>query len=405
MLEPYEGKLSRTVLRGERGSNTPDLPDQVIEGKQKFISQIMTGKSPVRSCEDVDETTLNYAEVKALTTGNPLIKEKMSLDIEVQKLKLAKSAYSGEIYRLEDAISKNYPMKIAALKEKTAGYRADIAAYQKRKPKDKEGFLMTAGDKTYADKKQAGEALIGLCRAYPLGKSSVRAGSFLGFSMSLSFEPFGKTFVLNLQGEASHAVNLGEDTLGNITRISNALEGMEGKLAGFEAELADVEKNLAEAREAVKKPFPKERELAEKTARLSELNRLLDLDKSGGNRERAEDASLEPPDKTSEETGSQHEEAANQNGAKSETEAEYGWRVEHGSDSRIQEMDSEIRGKTETAKEKKSAEGPRPSVRMKLALFKQQLAGNCAMAACEERGQYQARSKEQMDRNHKRPSL
>ena len=159
MLEPYEGKLSRTVLRGEGGSNTADLPDQVIENKQKFISQIMTSKSPVRSCEDVDEAALTYAEVKALATGNPYIKEKMDLDIQVSKLKLMKGNHTSQKYRLEDDILKRYPQQIATLKERISGMEADIQTAKANLPADKEQFFMKVGDKAYTVKKKPGPHL------------------------------------------------------------------------------------------------------------------------------------------------------------------------------------------------------------------------------------------------------
>ena len=160
MLEPCEGKLSCTVLRGEGGSNTADLLDQLIEKKQKFISQIMTSKSPVRSCHDVDESVLSFAEVKALAAGNSNIKEKMDLDIQVTKLKLLKAEHASQKYRLEDDISKNLPKKIAALKGQLEGYRADIQMYKENKPAGKDSFSMELDGKVYTDKKEAGAALI-----------------------------------------------------------------------------------------------------------------------------------------------------------------------------------------------------------------------------------------------------
>ena len=154
MLEPCEGKLSCTVLRGESGSNTADLLDQLIENKQKFIGQIMTSKSPVRSCEDVDEAALTYAEVKALATGNPYIKEKMDLDIQVSKLKLMKANHTSQKYKLEDNIAKHYPQQIAILKERISGMTADIQTAKTNLPADKEKFFMKVGDKPYTDRKK-----------------------------------------------------------------------------------------------------------------------------------------------------------------------------------------------------------------------------------------------------------
>ncbi|MBQ9437625.1 MAG: hypothetical protein IJU50_04780, partial [Lachnospiraceae bacterium] len=412
-------------LRGERGSNTPDLPDQVIEGKQKFISQIMTSKSPVRSCEDVDETALTYGEIKALATGNPLIKEKMTLDMEVSRLKLAKSAYSSEIYRLEDNISMNYPTRIASLSEKIKGYEADIAAYQEKKPKDKESFLMTVGEKAYLDKKQAGEAIIALCAQAVTTKSSVRIGNYLGFSMRAAFDSFDKQFILTLKGEVVHSVALGADPLGNVTRINNALEGMQGKLEGFHAELAEAEKNLKEAKEAVKKPFPKEQELAEKLARLSELDRMLDLDKTSnaGTRESDMEAAWHICGKASNAVTQESnlEAVRNMDGEantsvtqESEKSVTLGvapissgnypdnkpvqtnpWDGTQGLETvekislAQKPLPMGLTNRTDQQPERqKSAEtGLRPSVRMKLALFKQQLSQSRQPMFCEERGQ------------------
>ena len=160
MLEPCEGKLSCTVLRGESGSNTADLLDQLIENKQKFISQIMTSKAPVRSCEDVDEAALSYAEVKALATGNPAVKEKMALDVDVAKLKLLKANHMNNQYRLEDDIARNFPQQIAKLTETIDSYKADIAHYQEHKITDPEQFSMEISGKVFTEKKEAGAALL-----------------------------------------------------------------------------------------------------------------------------------------------------------------------------------------------------------------------------------------------------
>jgi len=164
VLEPCEGKLSRTVLRGESGSNIADLLDQVIENKQKFISQIMTSKSPVRSCEDVDEAALTYAEVKALATGNPYIKEKMDLDIQVSRLKLMKANHTSQIYRLEDNIAKNYPKQIEVLQERIRGFQTDMETVRKNLPADKDNFSMKVGNRIFIDKKEAGTAILAMCQ-------------------------------------------------------------------------------------------------------------------------------------------------------------------------------------------------------------------------------------------------
>ena len=283
MLEPYEGKLSRTVLRGEGGSNTADLPDQLIENKQKFIGQIMTSKSPVRSCEDIDEAALSYAEVKALATGNPYIKEKMDLDIQVSKLKLLKANHTSQRYRLEDNIAKHYPMQITALKERLEGYRADIQTYAAHKPVDKDAFSMKIGNRTYTDKKEAGAALIDMCRSAKQPNMAVTIGEYQGFKMSVSFDSFFSKFTISLKGSLSHEVEIGADPLGNLQRLSNALEGMTGKMADVEQKLSNVEHQLETAKVEVTKPFAQEQELAEKLERLAELNTLLNMDEKGDN--------------------------------------------------------------------------------------------------------------------------
>ena len=255
---------------------------QVIENKQKFIGQIMTSKSPVRSCEDVDEAALSYAEVKALATGNPYIKEKMDLDIQVAKLKLLKANHTSQIYRLEDNIAKDYPKKISAVRETIAALTIDTAHYQEVKPADKESFAMKIGERTYTDKKEAGTALIAFCRQVKTVNTSMPVGEYLGYQMSVNFDSFYQKFTLNLKGAMSHKVEIGTDELGNITRISNALEGMEKSLAKEKETLSNLENQLENAKAEVTKPFPKESELQEKTERLSALNALLNMDEKGG---------------------------------------------------------------------------------------------------------------------------
>ena len=281
MLEPYEGKLSRTVLRGEGGSNTADLPDQVIENKQKFISQIMTSKSPVRSCEDVDEAALTYAEVKALATGNPYIKQKMDLDIQVSKLKLMKANHTSQKYRLEDNIAKHYPQQIAILKERIGGMEADIQTAKANLPADKEQFIMKVGDKVYTDKKEAGTALVEMCKEMKTVNVPATVGEYAGFKMAVSFDSFNHKFVMNLKGQLSHNLEIGSDPLGNIARINHALESMPKQLAEAQTKLENVEHQLETAKTEVNKPFAQEAELAEKLERLSALNALLNMDEKG----------------------------------------------------------------------------------------------------------------------------
>lgn len=256
---------------------------QLIENKQKFIGQIMTSKSPVRSCEDIDEAALSYAEVKALATGNPYIKEKMDLDIQVSKLKLLKANHTSQRYRLENNIAKHYPMQITALKERLEGYRADIQTYAAHKPVDKDAFSMKIGNRTYTDKKEAGAALIDMCRSAKQPNMAVTIGEYQGFKMSVSFDSFFSKFTISLKGSLSHEVEIGADPLGNLQRLSNALEGMTGKMADVEQKLSNVEHQLETAKVEVTKPFAQEQELAEKLERLAELNTLLNMDEKGDN--------------------------------------------------------------------------------------------------------------------------
>ena len=254
---------------------------QLIENKQKFIGQIMTSKSPVRSCEDIDEAALTYAEVKALATGNPYIKEKMDLDIQVSKLKLMKANHTSQKYRLEDNIAKNYPQQISALKERIAGMKADIATYNANKPADKDMFAMTVAGKTYDDRKEAGTAIIGICKEMKQANVSVPIGEYLGMKMNVTFDSFSRKFTLNMKGNLSHAVEIGSDPSGNITRIGNAMEGMTKQLEDAIAKLSNVEQQLETAKIEVGKPFPQEQELNDKLTRLAELNSLLDMDEKG----------------------------------------------------------------------------------------------------------------------------
>jgi len=254
---------------------------QLIENKQKFISQIMTSKSPVRSCEDIDEASLTYAEVKALATGNPYIKEKMDLDIQVSKLKLLKANHTSQIYRLEDNIAKHYPKKISVLKERIAAYQIDAGHYREVKPVDKEIFAMKLGERVYTDRKEAGTALIAFCKQVKTPNVATPIGEYLGFKMSVNFDSFYHKFTLNLKGALTHSIEVGADALGNLTRINNALESMTEKMAQEQDALSNTEKQLENAKEEVTKPFPQEAELNEKMERLTTLNALLNMDEKG----------------------------------------------------------------------------------------------------------------------------
>ena len=204
---------------------------QLIENKQKFIGQIMTSKSPVRSCEDVDEAALTYAEVKALATGNPYIKEKMDLDIQVSRLKLMKGNHTSQKYKLEDNIAKHYPQQIAILKERISGMEDDIQTAKANLPADKEQFLMKVGDKFYTDKKEAGATLVEMCKEMKTVNVPATIGEYAGFKMAVSFDSFNHKFVMNLKGQLSHNLEVGSDPLGNIARINHALESMPKQLA------------------------------------------------------------------------------------------------------------------------------------------------------------------------------
>ena len=251
---------------------------QLIEGKQKFASQIMTSKSPVRSAEDIDETALSYAEIKMLATGNPYIKEKMDLDIQVQRLRLLKSNYLSERYALEDKILKFYPQDIARRKETIEGLKSDMEIVAKNPRPDAEHFSgMVVKGTSYTEKAEAGQALIDACKEMT-SPDPIALGSYRGFSMELSFDTFSREYTVRLKGTLSYSVALGTDPHGNITRLDNTLDGLEKRLTTAVQELENVEKQLETAKADVQKPFSHEEELQSKTARLSELNALLNVD-------------------------------------------------------------------------------------------------------------------------------
>ena len=251
---------------------------QLVESKQKFISQITTSKSPVRSAEDVDEQALSYAEIKALASGNPLIKEKMDLDIEVSKLKLLKANHLSQRYALEDAISKTFPKQIAETQARIAGYGADIATVKENTHPNADGFspIVLAGV-TYAEKKEAGAALLVLCRNM-LSPEATQVGSYRGLTLELSFNSFAREYRLTMIGQLRHEVTLGTDLFGNLQRMDNALESLPIKEQASREQLSNLQTQLEAAKEEVQKPFPHEEELKAKTARLEELNALLNLD-------------------------------------------------------------------------------------------------------------------------------
>ena len=252
---------------------------QMVEGKQKFIGQVMTSKAPARSAEDIDETALSYAEVKALCTGNPYIKEKMDLDIGVQRLKMLKASHLSQRYPLEDKIAKVFPDQIAALEQKISGYRSDIERRETQTLPNEDGFSpMEVEETTYIEKKAAGSALLAAAHNMT-SPDAIPIGTYRGFAMILSFDTFAKEYRLNLKGQLSHTVPLGADLFGNIQRIDNMLAGLESDLQQCEAQLDNAQVQLTNAKTAVDKPFPQEDELKTKLARLDELNILLNLDK------------------------------------------------------------------------------------------------------------------------------
>ena len=251
---------------------------QLVESKQKFISQIMTSKSPVRSAEDVDETALNYAEIKALASGNPLIKDKMNLDIEVSKLKMLKSTFLNQRYALEDKIIKYFPVEIAETKERLAAYNEDIKTVKENTRPNADGFTpMELKGTVYSDKKAAGTELLSICTC-KVNADRESIGSYKGLHLDLEFDKFSRTFVLGMEGKQRYKVELGSDVFGNIQRVDNFLEALPVRENNCKQKLEELEKQLETAKVEVKKEFEKEDELAEKSKRLEELNVLLNED-------------------------------------------------------------------------------------------------------------------------------
>ena len=266
---------------------------QTLENKQKFISQIMTSKSPVRACDDVDEQALSYAEIKALCAGDSRIKEKMDLDIDVARLKVLKSDYLSNQYRLEDRLLKYFP---AALEEQHGflrGYETDLQTAAAH-PLPKEGFVgVDIQGRVYSEKEMAGEAILAACKSYT-GVKPVPLGSYRGFAMELSFNTFSQEYEITLKGSMTHTVTLGMDARGNFTRLDNALSGLEKRKEKAQAELANLENQREAAKAELSKPFPQERELAEKSARLAVLDAELNMDEHD-----AEEKAAEPEGRSS----------------------------------------------------------------------------------------------------------
>ena len=301
-----EQRAGRTVRQGNENLKvhlyryvTEDTFDaylyQLVEGKQKFASQIMTSKSPVRSCEDIDETALSYAEIKMLATGNPYIKEKMDLDIQVSKLRLLKSSYLSEKYALEDKIIKYYPKKIAQTKELISGLESDLKrANEHPKPTDDRFVGIEVQGVFFSERVDAGQKIIEACTKMT-SPDPIPLGKYRGFDLELFFEAFEKVYQVKVKGDSSRTISLGTDAAGNITRIDNAIEKIPERLELQKQELESVEKQLVTAQKEVEKPFDKEQELTEKTERLSVLNSLLNVDKKQNEIVDSEIDEVEPP--------------------------------------------------------------------------------------------------------------
>ena len=252
---------------------------QTLENKQKFISQIMTSKSPVRSCDDVDEQALSYAEIKALCAGNPLIREKMDLDVDVAKLKVLRADYQSKHFRLEDQLLKYFPAEIEAQQSRNRGFDTDMKTAEAH-PLPEEGFVgIELAGKHYAEKADAGDAILALCKEIK-STEGIPIGSYRGFQMELSYNTFEKQFQITLKGEMSHRVSLGTDARGNLTRLDNALAGIPGRLERGQEQLENLRSQQTAAQVELTKPFPQEAELAEKSARLAELDAALSMDES-----------------------------------------------------------------------------------------------------------------------------
>lgn len=252
---------------------------QTIENKQKYISQIMTSKSPARSVEDIDEVALSYAEIKALATGNPHIKEKMDLDIQVSRLQLLKQSFLNQKYEMEDKVAKYFPEKIRQQELLIRQYEEDIQKVKAHTPTDREAFpVMQIGDHVYTEKKEAGQAIIEACKAMK-SPEPVPLGTYRGLSMELSYSSVSQEFVIALHGKGTYKVPLGTDIYGNITRLDNKMNELPDNLSRSREQLETAKSQLETAKAEAQKEFPQEKELAEKVARLGELNVLLDMDK------------------------------------------------------------------------------------------------------------------------------
>ncbi len=299
-MEQQEGRILRQGNRNKQvkiyryvTENTFDsYMWQILENKQKFISQIMTSKSPVRACDDVDDTALSYAEIKALATGNPYIKEKMDLDTDVAKLKLLKAAHQSQQFKLEDRLLKTFPKQIEQSKQAISGFTADMATAKAHEAPQGKFAGMTVLGRELIDKEAAGTAILNACKAVK-DMNTVPLGSYRGFEMSLSLNSFGNEYLLTLKGKMAHVVALGTDPRGNILRIDNALSGIPDRMNKARDELEDLLRQQDAAKQEMGKPFPQEAELRKKSARLAELDAKLNMEASKGkenNKENSRDS-------------------------------------------------------------------------------------------------------------------
>ena len=266
-------KMYRYVTKGTFDAYNWGL----VESKQKFIGQIMTGKSPARSVEDVDATALSYAEVKALATGDDRIREKMDLDVQVAKLKMLKANHTAQQYEMQDKALKYYPQKIAETKLFIEALSKDLPVVQAHPVKD-DAFSMTVMGQTYTERREAGEAIIKACMLMSDPEKPIDVGEYRGFPMQLHCD--GSKFRISMKQNLTYTAELADDPVGNVTRINNALEGMEDKIKAHEARLVTLEGELKNAQDEAERPFPKEDELRQKSARLAQLNRELEKPKS-----------------------------------------------------------------------------------------------------------------------------
>lgn len=269
---------------------------QLIETKQRFISQVMSGKAPSRSCEDLDEAVLSYGEIKALSTGNPHILEKVQLETDVTKLRLLKSSHVSQRYRLEDMLLLQYPQQLLERRQKIGAIERDIPRRDANTPEDREQFFMTVMGREYTDKAAAGAELLALCQTVVQRGEAMEIGSYRGFAMRLEYRAMEQAFVVGLRGAAVYFAELGTDVQGNLARLNNALNGMEAHLKKLTQEISEIEKQQENTRQELEKPFAQEQELAEKEARLSAVNALLNIDGKNSIPDLMDDTlDIEPP--------------------------------------------------------------------------------------------------------------